>query len=151
MSQRQLTTYLLDRLAVLASTGSLILGCASLEPVSPLPAGAVEFEAPAAYAVWWESTEACAGLSGHMADVTWYLVPGVSTFPTESGDKVGLWSKSRLGTRIIIAGNYRDHELVVSHEILHELLGREGHPDDYFRQRCHLTWDTFDQQAVAAR
>ena len=84
-----------------------------------------------------------------MDKVTWYVVPGVRTFPTEAGERVGYWSKSRMGTRIILAGNYRDDELVVRHEMLHELLGREGHPDVYFRDRCLLTWDTFPEPVVA--
>ena len=70
-------------------------------------------------------------------------MPGVRTFETDTGEKVGYWLKSHQGTRIILAGDYRDHELVVRHEILHDLLGREGHPDAYFRNRCSLTWDTF--------
>ena len=142
-------SHVLDRLAILASTASLVLGCSVLDPVSELPEGAISFTPPASYAEWWTSTEACAELSASMDAVTWYVVPGVATFPTESGDKVGYWSKSREGTRIIVAGNYREHELVVRHEILHELLGREGHPDEYFRDRCRLTWDTFPEETVA--
>lgn len=149
MFHRPLTSYALDRLAIMASAGTLILGCAALEPATSLPQGAVQIEAPASYGVWWLKTETCARLSGRMENVTWYVVPGVSTFPTESGEKVGFWTKSPTGTRIILAGDYRDHELVVRHEILHELLGREGHPEPYFRNRCHLTWDTFEEQMAA--
>ena len=142
-------SHVLDRLAILASAATLVLGCGVLDPVSELPEGAVQFSPPAQYTVWWGRTETCAQLTSSMEAVRWYVVPGVATFPTESGDKVGYWSKSREGTRIIIAGDYRDHELVVRHEILHELLGREGHPDEYFRQRCQLTWDTFPEETVA--
>ena len=149
MFHRSLTSYALDRLAILASAGTLVLGCAALEPMSSLPEGAVQIEAPVTYGTWWFKTEACAQLTGRMDKVTWYVVPGVSTFQTESGEKVGFWTKSPEGTRIILAGDYRDHELVVRHEILHELLGREGHPEPYFRDRCHLTWDTFEDPAVA--
>jgi hypothetical protein len=149
MFHRPFTSYALDRLAILASAGTLILGCAALEPTSSLPEGAVQMEAPMSYQLWWHKTEGCAELTGRMEAVTWYVVPGVSTFPTESGDKVGFWTKSPDGTRIILAGDYRDHELVVRHEILHELLGREGHPEMYFRDRCQLTWDTFEDPAIA--
>ena len=149
MFHRPLTSYALDRLAVLASFGTLILGCAALEPASALPEGAIQMEAPLSYGTWWDKTEGCAELTGRMDRVTWYVVPGVSTFQTESGEKVGFWTKSAEGTRIILAGDYRDHELVVRHEILHELLGREGHPERYFRDRCHLTWDTFDDPVIA--
>lgn len=144
-------SHVVDRLAILASGATLVLGCSVLDPVSDLPAGAVEFVPPTSYAGWWDKTQSCAGLTSSMENVTWYVVPGVRTFPTEAGDKVGFWSRSRVGTRIIFAGDYRDHELVVRHEILHELLGREGHPDEYFRDRCRLTWDTYPEPVVAIR
>ena len=149
MFHRPLTSYALDRLAILASVGTLILGCAALEPTSALPEGAIQMEAPPSYGTWWDKTEGCAELTGRMDRVTWYVVPGVSTFQTESGEKVGFWTKSAEGTRIILAGDYRDHELVVRHEILPELLGRGGHPARYFRDRCHLTWYTFDDPVIA--
>ena len=44
---------------------------------------------------------------------------------------------------IILAGNYRNHEMVVSHEMLHSLIGQSGHPPLYFEERCHLTWETW--------
>ena len=149
MFHRPLTTYSLDKLAIMASVGTLILGCAALEPTTSLPEGAIQMEAPISYQLWWHKTESCAELTGRMDQVTWYVVPGVSTFQTESGEKVGFWIKSPGGTSIILAGDYRDHELVVRHEILHELLGREGHPETYFRDRCQLTWDTFDAPTIA--
>ena len=149
MFHRPLTAYSLDKLAIMASVGTLILGCAALEPATSLPEGAIQMEAPMSYQLWWDRTESCAELTGRMDQVTWYVVPGVSTFQTESGEKVGFWTKSPGGTSIILAGDYRDHELVVRHEILHELLGREGHPETYFRDRCQLTWDTFDDPVVA--
>ncbi len=149
MFHRPLTTYSLDKLAIMASVGTLILGCAALEPATSLPEGAIQMEAPMNYQLWWHKTESCAELTGRMDQVTWYVVPGVSTFQTESGEKVGFWIKSPGGTSIILAGDYRDHELVVRHEILHELLGREGHPETYFRDRCQLTWDTFDAPTIA--
>ncbi len=138
------------RIATAAAGLALLLGCQGFEPVSPLPSGAIAIEAPANYQLWWEKTESCSGLSADYASVEWYVVPGVTTFPTEDGEKVGLWVRSAGATRIIIAGFYRDSELVVRHEILHELLGREGHPEDYFRDRCRLTWDTFESDTELA-
>jgi len=139
------------RLAALAGgLAALTLGC-SLEPPTSLPAGAQAIEAPAIFQTWWARTEACSGLTGNYAGIQWYVVPGANTFQTDSGDKVGFWIKSRVGTRIILAGDYRDYELVVRHEMLHELLGREGHPPEYFQTRCHLTWDSFQQSAMARR
>jgi len=134
------------RFATAAAGLALLLGCQGFEPVSQLPDGAISLTAPASYLLWWDKTQDCSGLTADFAGVDWYVVPGVATFPTEDGEKVGLWIRSGGATRIIIAGDYRDSELVVRHEILHELLGREGHPEDYFRDRCRLTWDTFDSE-----
>jgi hypothetical protein len=71
------------------------------------------------------------------------VVPNAETFETPAGEKVGMWEKSGNTTRIIIAGRYLDHEMVVRHEMLHHLLDREGHPQEFFAARCHLTWDTW--------
>jgi len=125
-----------------------VAGCDAFGPESPLPPGAQPLDLStgqlsADYQAWWSKTEACAGIQGRFAEVQWFVVPGVETFPTDMGEKVGLWTRGRSGVRIVIAGLYVDNELVVSHEILHDLLGREGHPDEYFKNRCHLTWDTF--------
>ena len=120
-----------------------VASCATLEP-GPLPDGAVPMTPAPTYAEWFTRTEACAGLSGDFEEIEWYVVPDVSTFETEMGDKVGLWEQTGGVNRITIAGAYTEHEMVVRHEMLHELLGREGHPQEYFVTRCHLTWDSWN-------
>jgi len=132
-----------------AAFGSLALGgllsaCSSLSPSEPvLPAGATEIPVPAAYAEWHAKTEACSGLQGDFSTIKFYVVPGVETFPTRDGAKVGEWTSDGVTNRIIIAGNYRDFEMVVRHELLHSLLRKEGHPTEFFVTRCHLTWDSW--------
>jgi hypothetical protein len=117
--------------------------CATLEP-GPLPDGAVPMTPAPTYSEWFIRTEACAGRIGDFDSIEWYVVPDVATFETEMGEKVGLWEQTGGVTRITIAGAYTDHEMVVRHEMLHELLGREGHPQEYFVTRCHLTWDSWN-------
>lgn len=127
-----------------------ILGaCASPSGPSeiPLPAGAVEIASPAVYREWHQRTERCSGLADDFSTMKFYVVPGVETFSTGDGHKVGQWIQEGSINKIIIAGNYRDHEMVVSHEMLHALIGKVGHPTEYFNQRCHLTWDTWEQGA----
>jgi hypothetical protein len=34
-------------------------------------------------------------------------------------------------------------EMVVRHEMLHDLLSRPGHPDPPFGKGCPLTWNTW--------
>lgn len=136
MPKSALPLYCLGLLGTLAA-------CEMLAPPSPLPATAKVIAAPEQYRAWWSATEACSGLRGSFESIQWYIVPDSLTFTTESGEKVGLWSESSAGTRIILAGAYANHELVVRHEMLHALLDREGHPAEYFQAKCGLTWDTW--------
>jgi hypothetical protein len=72
-------------------------------------------------------------------------VPGAHTIETSAGPKVGVWSHSSAGVRIVVAGDYVASELVIRHEMLHALLDQEGHPPEYFESRCHLTWESWEQ------
>ena len=113
--------------------------CTVLEP-APLPAGAVAMHPPPEFETWWERTEQCSGLVGDYSRISWYVVPNVDTFQSEVGEVVGLWTRSKSGSEITIAGLYANSELVVRHEMLHDLLGRQGHPTYYFVEKCGLTW-----------
>jgi hypothetical protein len=133
-----------QRLQLIAASVLLAGGCSSLAPSDlELPAGAVPFAAPASYAAWFARTERCSGLLGSFETIEWYVVPNVATFPTSAGPKVGMWEKSGSVARIIVAGDYAGHEMVVRHEMLHHLLDREGHPPEFFTDRCRLTWETW--------
>ncbi|HEX5004219.1 MAG TPA: hypothetical protein VFV65_02835 [Gemmatimonadales bacterium] len=120
--------------------------CTGLEPSAPVD-GAVPMAAPVEYASWYERTEACSQLRGALGQIEWYVVPGVATFETSIGEKVGLWERVGNVSRITIAGDYVANEMVVRHEMLHDLLERTGHPPEYFVTRCHLTWDSWDAGA----
>jgi hypothetical protein len=123
----------------------LLGACSTLAPSeSSLPVGATEIAAPAVYQEWLQRTEACSGIAGDLSTMKFYVVPGVGSFPTHEGAKVGEWNSDGHTNRIIIAGNYRNHEMVVSHELLHSLLNRTGHPAEYFVTRCKLTWETWN-------
>jgi hypothetical protein len=125
--------------------GGLASGCAALAPSEPvLPTGSVEISATALYQEWQLKTESCSGLTGDFSTVKFYVVPGVETFPTKDGAKVGEWTSDGVTNRIVIAGNYQNVEMVVRHELLHALLGKAGHPPEYFVDRCHLTWESWN-------
>ena len=129
----------------------LLSGCSALAPSeTALPIGATEIAVPAAYAEWHARTQACSGLSGEFSTIKFYVVPGVETFSTPKGQKVGEWTSNGATSRIVLAGNYRDHEMVVRHELLHSLLKKEGHPSEYFVNRCRLTWETWNGPQAAA-
>ncbi|HEU5153688.1 MAG TPA: hypothetical protein VFU03_03050 [Gemmatimonadales bacterium] len=125
--------------------GGLLSGCSALSPSEPiLPAGATEIPIPASYLEWHAKTEACSGLKGEFSTIKFYVVPGVETFSTADGAKVGEWTSDGVTSRIVIAGNYQNFEMVVRHELLHSLLRKEGHPTEYFVDRCHLTWESWN-------
>lgn len=123
---------------------ALFAGCDVLGPAAPLPESAVAFPAPAQFQDWWARTEACAGRTGRLESIAWYLVPGASTFMSEGAVQVGRWSRTGSEARIVLAGDFADDELVVRHEMLHSLLDRGDHPSEYFVARCGLTWESWD-------
>jgi hypothetical protein len=123
--------------------------CEMLAPPEPLPAAAEPAFPSSQYARWWAETENCSGLRGDMTAIAWYVVPDASSFSTEIGEKVGLWSRSTEGARVVLAGKFARNELVVRHEMLHALLGQTGHPPEYFTRRCHLTWDNWPDSGAA--
>ena len=119
-------------------------GCSSFSPGEPeLPAGAIPISPRLEFRGWFERTEACSGISGQFQRIQWFVVPGAETFQTSAGPKVGMWEKNGGMARIVIAGRYLEHEMVVRHEMLHHLLDREGHPAEFFVTKCHLTWETW--------
>ena len=133
------------RTLMIAGLPALGSACSALAPSEPaVPAGAVALVMPAVYREWFQKTEACSGRSGNVAAVQFYVVPGVETFATADGPKVGEWISDGAGDRVIIAGNYQLHEMVVRHELLHALLRQSGHPAEYFVSRCGLTWESWN-------
>jgi hypothetical protein len=108
----------------------------TLEPEPGLPAGALPFDPPSSYAVWWSQVEACSGLNGNFSAVRWYQVPDATIF-FESGDSKpikGLWSPH--ANTITLAGRLVDDSMLVRHEQLHALLRSVDHPSLYFVTRC---------------
>jgi hypothetical protein len=53
---------------------------------------------------------------------------------------VGRWNSDH---SIFISRAWVDNEMVVRHEILHDLIGHPGHPDPPFGNPCPLTWATW--------
>jgi hypothetical protein len=102
-------------------------------------AGEQPMEPPAVYREWWAKTQACSGLSGEFERIQWQVVPGRS-FECKSGQCVGHWHP---GHQIFIAEEWLHNEMVVRHEMLHDLLNGGGHPNPPFGQGCPLTWATW--------
>lgn len=93
------------------------------------PQGAYRIEPPPEYRVAWTKVEICSGLRGSFARVRWHAVPQ-SPFPCPGGRVCrGVWVPAH---NIYIAQGFLrdigDDLFTVRHEILHDLLQRDGHP-----------------------
>jgi hypothetical protein len=108
------------------------------------PTGEQAMMAPDVYRTWWNKTQTCSGLSGDFDRVEWLVVPG-DGFTCSSGKCAGHWESDH---RIFIAGDWVNNEMVVRHEMLHDLLGRPGHPNPPFGKGCPLTWDTWGRDTT---
>ena len=120
-------------LRVLALAVVIVVGCRGLTD-PPLPPGAVAFAPPPAYARWWAMTEACAGRSGPLEAVTWFVVPGTVEFEFRGRMVAGYWSAG--SNRIVLAGKAQYDGPAVRHEMLHALVRRAGHSSEMFLERC---------------
>jgi hypothetical protein len=118
----------------------LLGGCGQFEPAHDQ-----RINPPASYEAWWSSTEACSGRTGSFSSVQWFMVPGHS-FDCPNGKCVGRWEGKH---KIYIAEDWLHSEMVVRHEMLHDLIGRPGHPDPPFGHGCPLTWETWTAAASA--
>ena len=108
------------------------------------PEGDQPLAPPPVYSEWWAKTEACSGLTGNFYRVQWSVIEG-SSFPCSSGQCAGHWTTSH---HIFLAGDWQMDEMVVRHEMLHELIGKPGHPNPPFGQGCPLTWATWNGGAA---
>ena len=108
------------------------------------PEGDQPLDPPAIYREWWAKTEACSGRTGNFDRLRWSTIEGFS-FPCSSGQCAGHWSTTH---HIFLATEWQMDEMVVRHEMLHDLVGRPGHPDPPFGVGCPLTWATWDGGAA---
>jgi hypothetical protein len=108
------------------------------------PEGDQPLAPPPVYREWWAKTEACSGRTGNFDRLNWSVIEGFS-FPCSSGQCAGHWSSNH---HIFLAGDWQMNEMVVRHEMLHELIGRPGHPDPPFGVGCPLTWATWNGGAA---
>ena len=120
----------LNRFLALATA---LAACHSLTDPA-LPATATSFTPPPVYSQWWTMVEQCSGLSGSLAAVSWFVVPGSSVNDGTDSEVSGYWSKA--SNRIVLANAFRTNGPLVRHEMLHALIQDVGHPASYFQQKC---------------
>ena len=99
-----------------------------------LPSTAAVFVAPPVYTRWWALAESCTGVRRPLANVTWFVVPGVSLFQLGDQDVSGYWTAG--SNRIVLADNSRLDGAVVRHEMVHALIRTSGHPRSTFLEKC---------------
>jgi len=126
------------RPAALAA-GIVLLSCVTLGGCRDVlyPTDAVRAAAQPDYAAWWSEVEACSALHGDLDLIEWFTVPAdsVGGFWCADGpgqECAGEWYAPHT---IYLAGpsryypdGYGADEWTVKHEMLHDLVGRPGHP-----------------------
>jgi hypothetical protein len=125
------------RLGLLVAGAALLLGlgCREVIVLPPeLPATAQPLAPLSVYEAWWRATEECAGLTGNLSRVRWFVVPESDSFTYRGGRYDGYWWDEvhwiTLASAKVQAG------AIVRHEMLHDLLGRGDHPAEFFQRRC---------------
>ena len=117
----------------LAGLLSLALACDSAT-APDVPRGAIGIAPPERFALWWKLTQACSGITGDYASVSWYVVPNSTTLSWQGMQVDAYWMSNP--DRIVLADAHRGDGPVVRHEMLHALLHRDGHPRDAFVTAC---------------
>ena len=108
------------------------------------PEGDVPLDPPPVYQEWWAKTQACSGLQGDFGRLRFSVIAGRS-FPCSSGQCAGHWRNDH---HIFLASDWAMDEMVVRHEMLHDMIGMPGHPAPPFGQGCPLTWETWNGGAA---
>jgi len=117
---------------VAAVFGLVACGDGIVDP--PLPSDAQQFSPPGVYSTWWNMTQACSGLTGSLAAVTWYKTDEVIHEPNSGDIVLGYWSSA--GNQIVLTTASVTDGATVRHEMLHALLRVGGHPRNQFLGKC---------------
>jgi hypothetical protein len=117
----------------LAALLGLALAC-DRATAPEVPQNAVPLAPPERFALWWRLTQACSGITGDYASVSWYVVPNSTTLSWQGKQVDAYWIGNP--DRIVLTDAHRDDGPIVRHEMLHALLHRDGHPRDAFVTAC---------------
>lgn len=116
MKKRSLPcTRLRGALAAVLTATAAACGAFTTEISNRLP-----FEPPEVYAEWWSETESCSGNAGDLSRISWYTATGITS---DGALASGLW---RPPHEIVLLLGREDDELVVRHEMLHDLLAGDS-------------------------
>lgn len=109
----------------------LLTTCSEGNPLNVVGAPFAPFVPPTLYQGWWGEIEACSRRSGDFQRVDWLLVEAGAdgTFPCGRRECAGAWGRPHA---IYIAGSYVGAELLVKHEMIHDLVQSGSHLDSAF-------------------
>jgi hypothetical protein len=107
------------------------------------PTGGEPLNPPQEYRELWAEALACTGRVGDFTDLRFTVIEG-DCFDTPKGCAAG-WTD---GNHITLASGWKDHPMIVKHEMIHTLIG-DGHPAVPFETPCKATWDSWDGYVVA--
>ncbi len=115
----------MNRLLVILCV-SVISGCGS--PTDPV-IGAIEIEPPPVYEIYWSSIESCSGQTADFNRVRWFVRYQLP----DDRDVVGQRTNRN---EIVLRSDLWLDQLVVSHEILHQILDGDGDHDSEHWAKC---------------
>jgi hypothetical protein len=119
----------------LVLSGLLALALACESTTAPgVPTTALPFTPPARFALWWRLTQACSGITGDFASVSWYVVPSTRSLSYQGQRVDAYWIGNP--DRVVLADSLRNDGPTVRHEMLHVLLQRNGHPRSAYLDAC---------------
>lgn len=117
------------RYGLLVVLAGVVGGCSIFTgPRSDWPPNVYQFAPPPSYAADWQQMEACAGITADFDRVTWFRSDSLLDVPGLGAFGISDWHHHRIA---LDAQSVND-DVVVRHEILHELLQEDGHPVEYF-------------------
>jgi hypothetical protein len=100
----------------------------------PLPSDAETFTPPPVYETWWKMTEACSGLTGSFAAVSW-VKTNEFLRDINNGDPIVAYWTAR-SNRIVLTNTSTTSGGTVRHEMLHALYKGGGHPRNLYLGKC---------------
>lgn len=126
------------RVAAATLAAALLGATACRDATAPLPQGSWRVAASESYTVWWQEVESCSGLTGDLARIAWHEVPADSAYggfwceDAPDNECAGEWVSPHdiylAGPSALMPEGYVADAWTVKHEMLHDLVGRPGHP-----------------------
>jgi hypothetical protein len=114
--------------ATLATLAAVLVTSIAACEYTLYPADAEPLEPGAKYAVMWRTVEWCAGKRGDLGAIAWF-VTDVPARTANDDDVSGSWWISK--NHVYLTRAYAEDESVIRHQMLHALLRRKHHTEEF--------------------